>query len=233
MPFDSEGNWIHPSQKDADKSASVRRMNESDRFYRGCFIGLIIGALLAVGASVMLIRSTVGNEEFVARKRARGEERARDIEEFFKKGKEYTRESEREVEKAEGSFLKNAKPADKGLYAAWMRDWLLQGNRLDPIWSFRDNFGGKPFYQITDGAVITPLYGANSVLIIAPKGTDFVIEATGHNEVFYWDESGNAKWEGWGDPRPILTPDIQARLEKMNDPRLNEVLKENLARPRR
>jgi hypothetical protein len=148
--------------------------------------------------------------------------------EFFEKSNESVKETEDEVKRAEEFFLKDSKRVDMNLYAEWMRDWLLQGNELDTDCAFGHGSDIRSFYQISDGAIITPLYGANSVTLIAAKGTHFTILETGHSVVFYWDESGTARWAGWGEPCPELTYHTQRRLEKMNDPVLNEILKKNL-----
>ena len=210
----------------------MKKSRENSRFVIGCCLGSIVGSLIIVAVVSFALMFIIIDEGWLAEKRAGADRSLKELIESFGQPASRDHESQIGESPAEPLFLKNAKPVDMGLYAEWMRDWLLAGNELDPMWGFMSRPNPEDFfYQISDGAVITPLFGADSVLLIAPKGTKFRIIDLGHNGIFYWDTLGNARFEGSG--FPFLSEEVVRRLEQMNDPKLTEALERNMEKVRR
>lgn len=120
------------------------------------------------------------------------------------------------------SFLGSAEPASVKLYAAWLIDWIHQGGKVNDGWP-NDTGNLSRMYEIADGSVITPRYGARAVEIIAPKGVSFTIADLGHSQIFYWDSDGTARLKGIRNAPPVYK-DVKEYLKRLNDPMINKAL---------
>jgi predicted Zn finger-like uncharacterized protein len=126
-----------------------------------------------------------------------------------------------ENSRAQENFLGSAKIASLKLYVDWLKDWIHQGGEVNAGFP-HDTKYLSGMYEVSDGAVITPLYGAGAVMIIAPKGISFTIKDRGHNQLFYWDSGGSARVEGGFDV-PVFK-DVKVYLKKLNDPEIDKAL---------
>ena len=211
-------------------------------FLYGCCTGFLVGVIVATIEVYIVVFIFFGNEDHIAIEKAKAKEYIINERDFWGSRGAWGIQTEKPtMEKAMRFFFDSAKPDyDMSLYSEWMKDWLLQGNELDPVLGFGGMDDNKKkyyvdsdnnlktlenFYIISDGAVITRLYGNLSVKILVPKGTVFEISSLGQNEVYYWDDNGVAKCEA---KYPVLYPEVEARLRKMNIPKLNEALERNL-----
>jgi HEAT repeat protein len=121
----------------------------------------------------------------------------------------------------EKEFLESLKPAPMDIYGEWVKDWILQGGRID---CHRSKYMPKVerVYVVEDGAVIVGLYGASSRSLIAPKGAEFTVENLGHSDLFYWDKSGKARTLGVRDV-PIAS-DLKGYLAGLEIPEVDRAL---------
>lgn len=243
MPFSLKGEFQNMEKKNINSSINCRESHKTYSPLRGFIIGFLCGVVISITISTITIHFFYDTDKFRSKLKAQAKIDIT-MDRYFWEKRGFWDEDDGmrkiRMEKAKSSFLDSSKKAeDMSLYSGWMKDWLLQGNELDPVFGFEDNDdyenfpfesntsskASEKFYIISDGVVITPLYGNSSVKLVAPKGTEFKIASLGHNEVYFWDDNGVAKCEA---RYPVLYPEVIERLEKMNIPELNEALEENL-----
>lgn len=88
-------------------------------------------------------------------------------------------------EKSE-SWRATLRRASKFDYIKWLEDYLDRYNGGNVTHFYDYPLPTEQFFVATKDIVITPLYGANAINIIVPKGIN-VTGARGHNNVFSYN----------------------------------------------
>ncbi len=97
---------------------------------------------------------------------------------------EYERQHH-ETEKLKGGMRTRMRRASVEDYRRWLIGYLENDGKITHVYDYQ--FGSWEWYIASDGLVVYPLYGVQSVNIIVPEGVEIEVKGTSHNAIYYMD----------------------------------------------
>ncbi|MBA7716890.1 hypothetical protein ES703_125974 [subsurface metagenome] len=121
------------------------------------------------------------------------EKRSRD--DFRAKTAKYEKERNERIKKAEKLFMGKLRQARVEDYKNWLAGFLAMDNKPTHCYDYPLERGLDEWKVALSDFQIVPLFGANSLQIIIPKGIKFLGGELGHNNLYLMD--GFSCLGGW------------------------------------
>jgi hypothetical protein len=133
----------------------------------------------------------------------------------------------------EGEVLRHATVED---YAKWIKEYVERGKKITHYYDYP--MPVDTFYVVTtEEFYVSPLYGANSIKIIVPRGVKYLGGNLGHIELFFMESPEKAKYapiytdvleyinKFWPDTASLIKEDVERLKEEKKRLRMKIIKK--------